>query len=221
MSVLLTINVINRQNFTQGFYFFQQPALYSGGSTVYSNSLYSQNLGNYDATGAILTFQVSMQYYAAIQQAHSLPSVGQSSGYATAMRPIALAPAGGTANDWTTASVNPLGLTAPTVGVGVQPGAFRITTPPYAPPALYNIGSAVQVNGGVTLSSFVIANPASNTDCQPILEYYVQTGQYTAGTVINFTQSSVNAAICDFTGGYSVINVTLNPDGTWTTQVIQ
>ena len=221
MSTLLTINVTIMESATQGFYFFQQPAVYSGGAPVYSNSLYSQNLGNYDATGSTLTFQVNMQYYAGIQQAHSTPTVGQSSGYASASRAISLAPASGTANDWTTASVNPLGLSSPTAGTGVQPGAFRITTPTYSPPAIYNVGSAVQVNGGITLSNFVVANPASNTDCQPILKYYVQTGNYTAGTVMNFTQSSVNAAVCDFTGGYSVINVTLNADGTWATQVIQ
>ncbi|MBA9036441.1 hypothetical protein HNR29_007027 [Rhizobium leguminosarum] len=69
------------------------------------------------------------------------------------------------------------------------------------------------------LSNFVQANPASNTDCQPILKYYVQTGAYTPGVVMNFTQSSVNAALSDFTGGYSVCNVSLKSDGTWTTQL--
>lgn len=221
MSTLLTINVTNLESATQGFYFFQQPAVYSGGGPVYSNSLYSQSLGNYGDTGSTLTFQVNLQYYAGIQQAHSTPQVGQSSGYSSASRAIDLAPASGTANDWTTASVSPLGLTQPTVGPGVQPGAFRITTPTYAPPAVYNVGSAVEVNGGIVLSNFVVANPSNNTDCQPILKYYVQTGAYTPGTVMNFTQSSVNAAVCDFTGGHSVINVTLNADGTWGTQIIQ
>ncbi|MFA7413895.1 MAG: hypothetical protein WC048_05370 [Rhizobium sp.] len=221
MSTLLTINVTNLESATQGFYFFQQPAVYSGGGPVYSNSLYSQSLGNYGDTGSTLTFQVNLQYYAGIQQAHSTPQVGQSSGYSSASRAIDLAPASGTANDWTTASVNPLGLTQPTVGTGVQPGAFRITTPTYDPPAVYNVGSAVEVNGGIVLSNFVVANPSNNTDCQPILKYYVQTGAYTPGTVMNFTQSSVNAAVCDFTGGHSVINVTLNSNGTWSTQIVQ
>lgn len=220
MSTFLTINVKNLESSTQNFYFFQQPSVYTGGATVYSNSLYSQALGNYDQTGSILTFQVNMQYFAGIQQASQPPAVGQSSGFASASRAIDLAPSSGTANDWTTASVNPLGLSVPVAGTGVQPGAFRITTPSFAPPAIYNVGSAVSVNGGIVLSNFVQANPASNTDCQPILKYYVQTGQYTPGTVMNFTQSSVNAATCDFTGGYSTINVTLNPDGTWATQVI-
>ena len=221
MSTLLTINVTNLESATQGFYFFQQPAIYTGGATVYSNSLYSQSLGNYAATGSTLTFQVNLQYYAGIQQAHSTPQIGQSSGYASASRAIDLAPATGTANDWTTASVSPLGLTQPAVGTGVEPGAFRITTPTYSPPAIYNVGSAVEVTGGIALSNFVVANPSSNTDCQPVLIYYVQTGAYTPGTVMNFSQSSVNAAVCDFTGGNSIIDVTLNADGTWATQIIQ
>lgn len=222
MSTLLTINVKNYESQTQNFYFFQQPSIYTGGGQVYSNSLFSQALGNYDQTGSILTFQVNMQYYAGIQQASSPPTVGQSSGFSSASRAIDLAPAsGGSSNDWTTASVNPLGLSAPQPGVGVQPGAFRITTPSYSPPAIYNVGSAVEANGGIILSNFVEANPASNTDCQPILKYYVQTGQFTPGTVMNFTQSSVNAATCDFTGGNTIINVILQQNGQWTTQIVK
>lgn len=221
MSTLLTINVKNLESATQGFYFFQQPAIYTGGQQVYSNSLFEQSLANYSDSGSMLTFQVNMQFYAGIQQAHSTPQVGQSSGYSSASRAIDLAPASGSANDWTTASVSPLGLTQPVSGTGVQPGAFRITTPSYQPPAVYNVGSAVEVNGGIALSNFVVANPANNTDCEPILKYYVQTGSYTPGTVMDFTQSSTTAALCDFTGGHSIMDVTLNADGTWDVQIIQ
>lgn len=61
MPTLLTINVKNNQPQTQSFYFFQQPAIYSGGRPVYSNSLFSQSLGSYNSTGSILTFQVNLQ----------------------------------------------------------------------------------------------------------------------------------------------------------------
>lgn len=220
MSTLLTINVTNMESAAQGFYFFQQPSIYTGGGQVYSNSLFSKTLGSYDQTASVLTFQVNMQYYAGIQEAHGTPTVGQSSGFSSASRAIDLAPASGTANDWTTASVDPLGLSKPTAGTGVQPGAFRITTPIYDPPATYNAGSAVEVNGGIVLSNFVVANPASNTDCQPILKYYVQTGSYTPGSVMNFTQSSTDAAVCDFTGGHSIINVTLEANGKWTVKTV-
>ncbi|EJB07188.1 hypothetical protein Rleg9DRAFT_6192 [Rhizobium leguminosarum bv. trifolii WSM597] len=222
MSTLLTINVKNYESQTQNFYFFQQPAIYTGGGQVYSNSLFSQSLGNYDATGAILTFQVNLQYYAGIQQANTPPQIGASSGYASASRAIDLAPGSGGSgrpNDWTTATVNPLGLSAPIYGEGVQPGAFRITTPVFNSPPYYNVGSAVAVKGGIVLSNFVQANPASNTDCQPVLKYYVQTGSYTPGVLMNFSQSSVNAALCDFTGRSYTCNVSLKSDGTWTTQL--
>lgn len=218
MSTLLTINVKNMEPQTQGFFFFQEPAVYTGGDKVYSNSLYEQSLANYADSGEILTFQVNMQFYAGIQETHSTPAIGQSSGYASASRPIDLAPAsGGTpTNDATLASVAPaLGLSTPVNADGVQAGAFRITTPKFSSPPFYNVGSAVEANGGIVLSNFVEANPQSNTDCQPILKYYVSTGQYTAGTVMNFTQASTNAALCNFTGGYTVIDVELGKNGDW------
>ena len=214
MSTLLTINVTNNEA-TQGFYFFQQPAIYTGGGQVYSNSLYSQTLANYGTSGSQLTFEVNLQFYAGIQQANTVPQVGQSSGYSSASRAIDLATTDGKGNDSTIASVNPLSLSAPANTAGVQPGAFRITTPVFSAPPYYNVGSAVNVNGGIVLSNFVQANPNSNTDCQPILKYYVATGLYTPGAVMNFTQSSATAALCDFTGGYTVANVTLNQDGSW------
>ncbi|HTU11879.1 MAG TPA: hypothetical protein VMG08_13390 [Allosphingosinicella sp.] len=220
MSTLLTINVRNMER-NQGFYFFQQPSIYTGGAQVFSNSLFSSQLGNFNDDASVLTFQVNMQFYAGIQEGHSSPQVGQSSGFSSASRPIDLAPASGTANDWTKASVDPLGLSVPVPGPGVQAGAFRITTPSYAPPASYNVGSAVAANGGIVLSNFVVSEPTENTDCQPILKYYVQTGEYTRGTVMDFTQSSATAALCDFTGGYTIMDVMLNADGTWDVQIVK
>ena len=215
MSTLLTINVRNMEYQTQNFYFFQEPSKYTGGGEVYSNSLYSASLANYEESGAVLTFQVNLQYYAGIQEANTPPQIGQSSGFSSASRAIDLAPAEGQSNDWTEATMDPLGLSATKPGDGVQPGAFRISTPIFEAPPFYNVGSAVDVNGSIVLSNFVQANPNSNTDCQPILMYYVQTGQYTPGTVMNFTQSARTAAVCDFTGGYKVANVDLESDGSW------
>jgi hypothetical protein len=36
---------------------------------------------------------------------------------------------------------------------------------------------------------------------------------------MNFSQSSVNAAVGDFTGGYTICNVSLQPNGNWSTQL--
>ena len=221
MSTLLTINLKNNSPYQQTFFFFQQPAVYTGGGLVYSNSLWSASLGPYDTTGGTLTFAANLQFYAGAQQAVSLvPQVGSTSGYASASQPIDLATDGKTTNDGTIMMVNPLGLAKPAPVSGVQGGAFRIVTPGYDPNVTpYNAGSATQANGVIVLSSFVVAPPNMNIDCQPILKYYVAVGGYTAGTVMNFSQSSVGSAVCDFTGGYTQAQVTYNADGTWSRTV--
>lgn len=221
MSTLIQINVTNNSQSLQNFFFFQQPSIYVGGPVVYSNSLLSTPILPSSQGGSVYTFLLNLQYYAGVQQQVTPPQVGQPSGYTSAIQPIGLTPAAGGAatNNSSAMIVNPaLGLAPPVPAVGVQPGAFRIVSPTYNPGLTqYNGGSAVQlINGTVILSNFVTVNPSSNLDCQPILKFYVQTGQYTSGTVMNFTSSSANAALCDATGGFTTFNVTYNIDGTWT-----
>jgi hypothetical protein len=223
MATLITINVTNNSSTIQNFYFFQQPAKYSGGAEVYTNSLYTQALLPYQTSGAVLSFTMLLQYNAGVQQQVSPPQIGQPSGQLAAIQPINLTPAaGGTqTNNTTTMSVSPsLGLTVPVSTTGPQAGSFRIVTPVFNPVlAAYNAGSAVKaLSGLITLSNFVTAPPNSNLDCQPVITFYVQTGTYTPGTVMNFTASSVNAAICDATPGYTTFNVSYNVNGTWTVQ---
>lgn len=221
MTTTITINVTNNSPTLQNFFFFQQPAQYSGGQQVYTNSLYSQALLPYATSGAVLTFSMVLQYYAGVQQQVAPPQIGQPSGQLAAIQAINLTPAaGGTqTNNTTTMTVSPsLGLSVPVSTVGPQAGSFRIVTPTFNPLlSQYNAGSAVQsLAGGITLSNFVTAQPTSNLDCQPVIKFYVQTGTYTAGTVMNFTSSSINAALCDATPGYTTFNVSYNVDGTWT-----
>ncbi|NIF32820.1 hypothetical protein F3J29_11845 [Enterobacter sp. Cy-643] len=221
MSTLIQINVTNNSPSPKNFYFFQQPAIYSGGSQVYTNSILSATILPSQQGGSVYTFLLNLQYYAGVQQRYSPPLVGQPSGYTSAIRPIELTPAaGGTVTNNCTNMVNTpaLGLSIPTTDPSVQKGAFRIVSPTFNPSLeQYNGGSAVQLpNGSVVLSNFVNVDPTSNLDCQPILKFYVQTGTYTAGTVMNFTSSSVNAALCDATSGFTTFNVTYNADGTWT-----
>ncbi|MBI5129760.1 MAG: hypothetical protein HZA66_09980 [Rhodopseudomonas palustris] len=221
MTTTITINVTNNSPTLQNFFFFQQPAQYSGGQQVYTNSLYSQALLPYATSGAVLTFSMVLQYYAGVQQQVAPPQIGQPSGQLAAIQAINLTPAaGGTqTNNTTTMTVSPsLGLSVPVSTVGPQAGSFRIVTPTFNPMLnQYNAGSAVQsLAGGITLSNFVTAQPTSNLDCQPVIKFYVQTGTYTAGTVMNFTSSSINAALCDATPGYTTFNVSYNLDGTWT-----
>jgi hypothetical protein len=221
MTQYIQIVLTNNSPQTQNFFFFQQPATYTGGSEVYSNSIQNITLAPSTQTGGSYTFLAAVQYYAGVQQAYSMPTPGQTSGYNTATRAIDLAPAAGgsSTNDATTMSLTPsLGLSVPTPMTGVAPGAFRIVAPSFDPTLnKYLGGSAVtNANGITTLSNFVLVQPLQNLDCQPILKFYVQTGSYTAGTVMNFITSSVNAATCDATTGFRTFNVSYNADGTWT-----
>jgi hypothetical protein len=222
MATTITINVTNKSPNLQNFFFFQQPAQYSGGAQVYTNSLYTAPLLPSSTSGAVLSFTMILQYYAGVQQQVQPPTVGQASGQLAASQPINLTPASGTPPANTTNMiVSPsLGLSVPVPTAGPQAGAFRIVTPTYNPAlANYNAGSAIQtLQGGITLSNFVTAQPTTNLDCQPVIVFYVQTGTYTPGTVMNFTSSSINAAICNATPGYTTFNVTYNADGTWTVQ---
>jgi hypothetical protein len=221
MATMITINISNNSPTPQSFFFFQQPAQYRGGAQVYTNSLFTAPLLPKESTGAVLSFTMMLQYYAGVQQQMAPPAVGQPSGQRVAGQAIGLTPAPGsqpTANT-TTMSVSPsLELSAPVSTVGPQPGSFRIVTPTYnSTLAAYNAGSAIQTSqGGVTLSNFVTAQPNINLDCQPVFKFYVEKGIYTAGTVINFTQSSAYAAVCDATADGTSFNVSYNPDGTWT-----
>ncbi|XPF95205.1 hypothetical protein ACM9HF_04095 [Colwellia sp. RE-S-Sl-9] len=221
MSTLIQIVVTNNSDHLTNFYFFQEPAVYEGGPETYSNSLLGTPILPHSISGSNYTFLLELQYYAGVQQRVNPPEVGQPSGYASAIQQVGLTPApGGTAtNNKTIMSVSPLGLAPPINDKAVQPGAFRITSPVYNPKLeQYNGGTAVQLGtGAIVLSNYVTVNPSTNLDCQPILKFYVATGAYTAGTVINFSSSSVHAALCDATSGFTTFNVSYNADGTWTT----
>lgn len=221
MPSVLTINVTNNSNDTQSFYFFQQPAVFTGGAMVYGASLDCEVLGPYEETGATLTFQPAAQAYACIQQARQAPQVGVLTGHSSASRAIDLAGSSDSASA-TTASFNPLGLSAPANDPGAQPGSFRMRIPVYNPQTqTYNVGSGVQTDGRVVLSSFVSAMPNYTFDCRPIRTFFVQRGDKPSGTVINTVNDSVDAARCDFAGGHSAMNVTLNRDGTWTVKAVR
>lgn len=219
MSTLIKINVTNNSNSLQNLFFFQQPASYTGGPNVYSNSIQSTSLEPYATSGSVYTFLINLQFYAGVQERYTPPVIGEQSGYTSAIQAIDLAPAaGGTpTNNKTIMVIKPLGLSTPINDPAVQPGAFRIVSPIFDPNlSALNAGSAVKLaNGSVVLSNFVTAAPNTNLDCQPVLKFYVQTGNYTAGTVMNFTASSATAALCDATAGYTTFNVSYQNDGSW------
>ncbi len=220
MATLYTIIIQNNSMYLENFFVFQQPAIYAGGPKVYSNSLWSQNISPFSQTGSSATFLMLQQYYAGVQQQTNPPKVGEVSGYSSAIQAIDLTPKppDATTKNTTNMIVSPaLGLTPPTNTPDVQPSAYRIIAPSFDPVLTqYNAGLASKSPTGlVTLSNFIVAKPNQNIDCQPVLIFYVQTGGYTSGTVVNFTTSSTNSGLCDATKGYVTFLVTYNIDGTW------
>jgi hypothetical protein len=89
---LVTINVTSQSPSPKTFFFFQQPAIYTGGATVYSNSLFNGTLPPYNPSApAQLTFLNSLQYYAGVQTSNTAaPPVGQTSGYNSSWAAIGL-----------------------------------------------------------------------------------------------------------------------------------
>ena len=217
MADSIKINVRNDSATVQNFFFFQQPAI--PGQGVYSNSLFTQALLPYANSGAILTFSISTQFYAGVQQQLNTLIVGARSGELTASQPIEVTTSGGQANNTTTMSVSPsLGLSAPVNTSGPPLGCFRILTPVFNP-VLNNYNGGLAMRGkadSIVLSSFMTLPPNVALDCLPVLQFYVQTGSYAAGTVIEFGSVSATAALCDATPGYSTFSVAYNLDGSWT-----
>jgi hypothetical protein len=216
----ITINVQNKSDTVQNFFFFQGQPAYSGSSEIYSNSLASYQLAPYASSGTILTFQCTLEPMAGVQQTHDTPVVGTFSGYSSASQPMEVATPGGTGNDTTRMTVSPLGLSPAVNRTGVQPGCFRIVTPEFNGNLYkYNAGSALRTSmGGIVLSNFILTGPNQNIDITPTMKFYVQTGTYTAGVVVSFTQSSATAALCDATPGYNIFLVALEADGSWNVQ---
>ena len=132
--------------------------------------------------------------------------------------PITLTPSSeGTAVDNSTnLSPQPLGLSKPAYEPGVPEGNFAIQVPSYTPMAGVDLfcGTAVKDDkGGITLSSYITPPPVSSVFCAPVAKYYIKVGSEAAGNIITF--STGNAALCDFTTGFSTCNVSYNADGSF------
>ena len=220
MATIYQITVTNNSPSPQTMFFFQQPAKYSGSSTVYSNSLASQQIAAKPSVGtAQIQFTADIQIYAGVQTQSTPIEVSLVNTSSIAEVPIDVASSSNpNAKDMTTMSVDTgLALSAPVTGAGIEDGAFRIVTPTFNPVTTpYNAGLAALAQQNILLSNFVVANPNQNIDVMPQVIFYVATGSYTAGMVIDFDSVSNNAALCDATNGQEDFMVTYNADGTWT-----
>ncbi|WP_414567860.1 hypothetical protein [Nostoc sp. CCY 9925] len=220
MNSLYTINLKNESPNTQEFFFFQKPANYIGSSEVYSNSIYSSKLRGH-GSGATLTFKFIQQYYAGVQEQAKNIVVGEASGYESAIKEIDLTLSPSISENNSTSMLideGALGLTDAIHENNVPSGAFRIHVPTFNPyEKKYNAGLAIQnpIDGSITLSNFINAEPTKLIDVQPVLKFYIQTGSYEAGSVVNFMTSSVGAAVCDMSLGVLNYQVTYTAEGLW------
>jgi hypothetical protein len=220
MSTKYSITVTNNSPNAQEFFFFQQPAVYSGGSKVYTNSIGHGGLPPMQSgRSSQIQFTVEQQFYAGAQKQNGAIIVGQAQIGLVSQVAIDLADPNKQTYDCTNVVLNDssLYLTSPAYLPGVQNGAFRIMTPTYNPQQYqFLVGlSTINNDGDIILSNFIPAEPTKNIDVQPIVKFYISTGSYTAGTVVNFTTSSQDSAVCDATNGKLSFKVTYNADGTW------
>lgn len=231
MAASLQILVRNSSANPQYFYLFQQQAgfAFMPSSSVGSSSLGCQQIGNYSATGAQICFRFETQIYAgAISTMDPVPPtalvllITVSPTFAmdtssTTSQPVTLT--GAQPMNFTTMSINPLGLSKATNDAAQQSGTFAVAVPVYAPtqpPELYCGVAVTTSDGSVVLSSYVAPNPNQTLTCTPHPVYYVKVGYQPTGSVVNYNTS--NAARCDFSTGQTSITVTYNADGSFTTQ---
>lgn len=224
------ILVRNMSANAQYFFVFQKQAAFATAPTsaIGSSSLGCQQVGNYSATGAQISFRLDAQIYAgAISTMAPLPpsqfialiavtpsraAVSSSS----ASQPVTIA--GSQPMNFTTMSINPLGLSAASANTNVKEGTFGVAVPSYtplSPPELYCGVAVTTADGSVVLSSYVAPAPSQTLSCAPQPIYYVKLGYQPTGSLITYDTS--NSAECNFSTGATSITVTYNSDGTFST----
>lgn len=165
---------------------------------------------NTNASAGVTAFAVT------IAPVNTLAITSQTS----AAQPIDLTPSppDSTANNCSSLTVNPLGLSAPQNLSSLAAGCFGVQVPPFTPkpaPELYCGSAVINQSGIIVLSSFIAPNPNALLTCAPAPVYFVKIGNYPVASVIAY--DTTLAARCDFSTGYQVITVKYNPDGSFTT----
>lgn len=229
----MTYTILVRNNATSQQYFnvYQRQASFGpAGSftSIYSNSLGCQVVGNYAQTGAQIRFSFDGPVYAAALSTMPAPPPSAFINARSASRQVVTSSlatqsvdisGAGTPANCTNLSVSPLGLSAPAYSAAVPSGSFGINVPSFNPtpnPQLF-CGVAMDTTDiGPVLSSYISPAPSSLMTCAPQPKFYVQTGYIPTGQPI--TANAVNAALCDFTPGYLSYTVIYNANGTFTTE---
>lgn len=236
MASQYSIIIKNMSGQTMSFYAFQKQTSFANSGTtpnILSSSLACGTLAPNASSGAQLDFGFDIQTYVGAKSTltstsqvkfnASISMVGakNASSSAAAVQPIDLTTAtpGQTVDNSSVLTVSPLGLSAATYQSGLNAGSFGIQIPSYTPtpvPQLYCGCAAINQDGSITLSSFISPLPNSQVYCAPYATYYVSVGNYAVGQSIAYATSQ--AAVCDFTPGYTVVAVQYNSDGSFTTK---
>lgn len=215
--------VTNYAHFDINVFLFQEPAVYKGRPEVFSNSLGTVHLkAKTSARTDQASFTLEEQYRAGVQKQVKPPEVGVVQTSKVSSVGINLNTVSQQYPDQTVMGIDegrrPY-LENPTYSSCVQRGAFRIQTPIFqSGEGPYNVGMASVVEGYFVMSNYITAKPNSNIDVRPLMKFYVSTGAYTLGTVMDFTTSSKDSALCDATTGQVTFNVAFNSDGTWSVE---
>ena len=224
-----TILVRNTSNTTQYFYLLQQQAVITPASSILSSCLGCGQVGNYDSTGAQITFSFDAQVYAgaistmALQppsQFSAMIATSTSGANVTSTSAITAVLSGSPPLNSTTMTINPLGLSKPT-NSDLAPGTFGVAVPTYnqtEPAKLYCGNAVINQDGSIVLSSFVAPFPNQNLTCKSEQIYYVKAGYHAIGSIVEYEITPTNSAKCDFTSDMSTITVTYKANGTFTTE---
>lgn len=224
-----TILVRNTSNTTQYFYLLQQQAVITPASSILSSCLGCGQVGNYDSTGAQITFSFDAQVYAgaistmALQpptQFIAMIATSTSGANVTSTSAITAVLSGSPPLNSTTMTINPLGLSKPT-NSDLAPGKFGVAVPTYnqtVPAKLYCGNAVINQDGSIVLSSFVAPFPNQTLTCKSEQIYYVKAGYHAIGSIVEYDITPTNSAKCDFTSDMSTITVTYYANGTFTTE---
>ena len=218
MSATYEIVIQNNSNQVVDFMVFQKQATFTNLGIqllVFSNSLGSGRLAPYGSSGTRLHFPFDTQTYAGAQtnQLYNKDK-NEMQTVELAAQLISLADESSKTDNNTSLSLDPFGLSPATYDPSVPVQNFGITVPSYSPsPAANMVCGVIVVQSPATqiLSSYVTPTPNKMLYCAPLPIFYVTVGSAMAGDPV--TYDITNAACCDFTKGYSQINVAYATNG--------
>lgn len=215
--VTYTVLVNNDTNDPIDVYFFTSPAIFDGKMGEYTNSLGSQTVqpGTSQAS-----FTVTSGFYAAAQRFENPPEAVQTT--SVALVPIGIntdkSRGGKTVLSFDKHQEAVLSIPQAPAGnsVGAVPGAFQIETPPYPNgQGAYGIGVGHITQGKFALASYILSRPGMIVNVQPVIQFYISTGDTQKGADANYYSRSTSSALCDATTGTTEFLVRRTNDGRW------